>query len=433
MKSKLIKNILYFTKIFFILLLSFSLFSVIMSTLPSKKIKENITKSSYKLSEQGLYPNSIINIKGNFYDNFTDALILSQIYLHDPQKPLKSAFENKIPWYSMDFVETLNKLVKNEELYFPNYSRYWHGSTFIYRPFFIVADYNTVRWIIYAISSLLIILLSVNLNKHIGLSNTVFAISGLFFVNFYITQFSMQFINVFLIAFMASLFILKWKDKPLRNILQIFFIAGCFTAYLDLLTAPLVSLGFPLIIFTLIANTKKDFKIIKAIKNTVSISLLWAFGFALTWFSKLVLSTIFTEDNVIKDAFNNFLSRTGTNTAEKDFSRFDVIIENLDFVNFNNLLWLAIPMLLFVIIAFNKKGIKVSVVLLLISLMPFLWYILASNHSYVHDWYTFRLLSVSIICWLLILNNLISKQKLQNISINIIKIFTKLNPQKQTT
>ena len=52
---------------------------------------------------------------------------------------------------------------------------------------------------------------------------------------------------------------------------------------------------------------------------------------------------------------------------------------------------------------------------LLISVLPFVWYILIKNHSYIHARFTYRILLISIFAWLIIvLKNLTGKKKQKN-------------------
>jgi hypothetical protein len=65
------------------------------------------------------------------------------------------------------------------------------------------------------------------------------------------------------------------------------------------------------------------------------------------------------------------------------------------------------------IMSFNKKGISKAILYLLVAALPFVWYFGAANHSYDHNWFTYRIQAISISGVLLAINNLIHWEKLK--------------------
>ena len=114
------------------------------------------------------------------------------------------------------------------------------------------------------------------------------------------------------------------------------------------LTYPLVSLGIPLC-FLVALNREKFFAlpIKSAIKKLTAYSAAWGFGYVGMWASKWILATMFTEYNVLVDAFYNALSS------------------------------------------------KLSPSILQVSL-PFIWYFVVIKHSYIHDFLVYRELAIAI-------------------------------------
>ena len=77
--------------------------------------------------------------------------------------------------------------------------------------------------------------------------------------------------------------------------------------------------------------------------------------------------------------------------------------------------FIAIAMLLMVVLVafrFNAGGWRRAVQLLPIALLPWVWYFLAANHSYLHNWFTFRAQAVSIAAILLALMQFVNWKKL---------------------
>lgn len=99
-----------------------------------------------------------------------------------------------------------------------------------------------------------------------------------------------------------------------------------------------------------------------------------------------------------------------------DLTRFDAIKNNFQHVQWMVVLVVAIILVYFIVRHFNKYGIKAFGLFLLIALLPYVWYIIVDNHSYVHYWFTFRLQIVAVMGLLFALNSMVkppdNKQKI---------------------
>jgi hypothetical protein len=361
------------------------------------------------MREEGSYPYGIIHKRQCMMDNFTDALFLSQNYNFDSNKPVYSAMCCKHAVSSSGPLEAISRQVNFEEVSFNNYPRYWHGNSFLLRPFLLFLDYSFIRWILYVVSSILLLLLGIQLFQTIGKIKTVAFMMGLLCVNVFITQFSMQFFTVVILSVIACMLMCK-HFKNRKKILMISFIFGCLTAYFDLLTSPLLTCGLPLIVY-LSAENEDSFK--RKLQSLLLFAVLWGVGYALTWSSKWALGTIFTEINTFKDAYNSILYYTDS----EEFSRFEVITSNfnlLPVVFINLLLTLLLPL---VVIFFNKTAIKTNLLLLIVAMFPYLWYLFASQHSWWHSWFTYRIQAIAIIAMFFIFINFISWEKISNFSL----------------
>ena len=147
-----------FCKTFVILIAAYFAFAVLSCLLPDKSIKAHISESAPVIAEEGLYPKAIINKEQCQMDNFTDALIMNQIHSIDRKQPVKSARRMvRMSEKGRDWDQTglLLRTVNGETLEARHYARYWHGNTFLFRPFFLIMDFLTLRHILFIVSSLL--------------------------------------------------------------------------------------------------------------------------------------------------------------------------------------------------------------------------------------------------------------------------------------
>jgi len=183
------------------------------------------------------------------------------------------------------------------------------------------------------------------------------------------------------------------------------FVFGCLTSYFDLLTAPLLTCGLPLIVYL---STENEDSFRKRLLSLFLYAILWGVGYALTWASKWALATIFLDVNVFKDAFDTVLYRTSI----EHNSRFDAISVNYGLLPntlINIILLLLLPL---VIIFFNRSKIKTNLLLLIVAIFPYIWFFVAAQHSWCHWWFTYRIQAISIIALFFIFINFISWDKI---------------------
>jgi hypothetical protein len=405
-------TLLKYLKVFAILIASFFAFSVLVCLLPNQSIKKNIAKSVPDMVTDGCYHYGMINKRQFFMDNFTDAILLSQNYTLDKNQPVTSAMYVRRATTYTNTVEALDRQVNSDDGFqLVPYPRYWHGNSFLLRLFLLFSDYSFIRWLLYVISSILFLILGVKLFQTVGMRKTVAFVVGLLCVNIFITQFSMQFFTVVALALIASILMCKYY-KNRKKVLLVSFIFGCLTSYFDLLTAPLLTCGLPLIVY-LSAENEDPFK--KRFFSLFLFALLWGLGYGLTWASKWTLGTIFTDINVYKDAFETTLYRTNT----EYFSRLEAIHRNFKLLPTGFIYLISISLLLLALVFFNKKESKTNLLLFIVATFPFLWFLVVAQHSGWHPWFTYRILAISVISLWFILINFISWDKIRDIKSSI--------------
>lgn len=397
------KDVTKFIKVFVLLIASYFVFAVLSCLLPDKTIEAHIAQSAPGLAEEGSYPNAIITWDQCQMDNFTDALIMNQIYNIDRKHPVRSAMivnrssEGGLDW---DQPGLLLRRVHGEELKSHQYSRYWHGNTFLFRFVLLLMDFNMLRWTLYLISGLLMVMLLCAYYPEAGTLKTMVLSFGFLVTCGFVTQFSMQFFPVLALTLIGSLLVIK-RDKS-KDFGLLFFIVGSLTCYFDLLTAPLLTLGIPLAVM-LSLNKESQFDLKRNLLTIIKLILLWGLGFALTFFMKWVLASLILGQNVLADAYEVALYRMDT----EDFTRWDALSRNFKMIP----LWMiivAVAVLIVIDVVRHKRlNCKKALAYLLVGVMPLVWYLLLSNHSYIHWWFTYRLLAITITCLMLMLSDAI--------------------------
>lgn len=403
---------LSYIKTFVLLIATYFVLCVLSSMIPNDRIKYFVTKSAVELDKEGCYPKAILNLDQCQMDNFTDALILNQMTCIDSRKPIISAMAVYRRNDNVNMTHALLEYLQNDSGSSTQYARYWHGTTFLFRPFFNFMDYTMLRFLLFAFSSVLLFLFAIKYSRKTNIWKTLLLIISFLSCYGFVMQFSLQFFPVLAIAFGGAILLCNGNEKINQNIGLFFFIIGSITSFFDLLTTPLLTLGIPLLVWISL-QPREQIEIKKDIANVIKHSVSWFLGFALTWVTKWLLGTIALKENIFLDAWEQSVYRL----EAEDFTRWDAISQNFGMLN-QPLIMIALSLILIaIIISFNKNGWKKAVLFVIVGLMPYCWYFVLSNHSYQHWWFTYRSQMMSVACCLLALASFVStpkRKRLQN-------------------
>lgn len=395
------KTVYRYCIIFVSLIAAYFLFGVLSCMLPDESIKANIEKSAPLLAKEKLYPNAIIGMKQCQMDNFTDALIMNQIYRINRERPIHYAMkmvradEEGRGW---DQPGLLLRMTQGEDLEEVPYARYWHGNTFLFRPCFMFLDFNLMRWWLFVISTLLMVALLCAYYREGGLLKTMALAAGFVATFGFVTQFSMQFFPILAITVIASLLVIKRGESKDNGLL--FFIVGSLACYFDLLTTPLLTLGIPLAVM-LSLKRNEGFVLKDRLLEIVKLACLWGLGYGLTFVAKWALATLILGYNVFADALDTGLYRIGV----EDYTRWDAVAQNFRMLSLPMILTFVLVFVVLMLVRRSKFNWKKALLFLLIGLMPYLWYFVMSNHSYLHWWFTYRAQAISVVSLLLMFDS----------------------------
>ena len=375
----------------------FILFSLASALLPSKPIASNIEHSLKDVLHLPDYPQPLINGSKHSLDYAMDGMITNIIFSINPDKPLQSALLCR--WHINEeepYVSQWNNLAygiaHQDQLPQVVYGRYWHGNSFLFRFLFLMMDYNEIKWVIYILSSLLLLITTIFLYRRLGLLKAVALLSGLFFVNAYLMQFSIQMSPILFITLAGMMIASKISLAAEKKLFSLFLLLGAASAYFDLLTAPFLTFGMPFLVWFGIALEKKDFSFKKISCHFLITGSLWLLAYAFIWASKWFLVALFTDFHIWKDVGYHLLMRSDT----IDSGRMLAVR-----INFNNLplVWINLVLLFLLLraaIRFERKNVCASIFLLVVAIFPYLWFFALANHSYIHHWFTYRIQAFTI-------------------------------------
>lgn len=373
--------------------------------IPTERMENNLTTACMVMEREGTYPKPMYK-ENSQLDNYTDAIMLMTAANPKGEDNAFTASINcehyttgKTPDKDLIYIYSDNGTgYKNTE-----YARYWHGYLVFLKPLLYFFDYGQIKYIMMAIQLGLFVLLVVMISKRNSrLSVPIFL--GALFINPVATMLSLQYNSVCLITLLAMILVVYltdiWNEKNIYKWSILFLIMGAVTSFIDLLTFPLVSLGFPLLLYVGLSQRSLSLKgLWKDIFKTSLLSVSWLFGYGANLFMKWCWGSLITQRNIFENAFKQLRFRTSSDFEEKKVGFPEVLSRQTDVIF--KWVWLAIMVALIVtLVVFLLRNKRVDVKLLVLNAFigsfPFVWYAFTKNHSYVHSFFTFRELAVLI-------------------------------------
>ena len=395
-----------------LLLIVFYFLLFLVYFIPTNLMYDEVESSAETLSEQGLYYPLVGHDRGDQIDNYTIALMLNISSHNDGdiwQRPLLGESGSYIKG-SRNPIELLKSGYSQPSNSY--YTHYWHGWLVVIKPLLVFLDLVHIQQL-FTVAMLALAGCACFEVGHWGGCYSVCLGSALLLVGFWRTAVSLPASFSFFIALLGCIFISR-HERHLRAMggasdflwLGIFFfVVGAITNYFDFLDTPPITLGLPLLVLVISRRADLGNRRWRDLLLLICISCVsWALGYGLLFVSKWILTTLLTDRDAISAAFNEFLYRSGTTLSSAEggsnFRKIDAIAMN---VNMLIPRWTLVPLavlLVVYLVALRRRVLQHSplqfiVCILVISAIPFVWYLFASNHSYLHCWFTYRDLVVT--------------------------------------
>lgn len=385
---------------------------LLVYTIPTDRIMHNARASIELYEDLGVNPKVIRGYETTTIDTYTDAW-MTRIAIYDGnESALEKCLNNYYYGYSdgraADVCEGLIIYLQGEEGYSRMaYARYWHGYQVILKPLLYFFDYGDIMGILKFVQLALVAYCFVLLERNKLTKCIPCMVVMLGCMEFHVIGMSMQFSWVFMVAMAASIYILKKDEKSFRDLSVdlAFLVTGMCTSYFDFLTFPIITLGIPLTISILRRNMLRQ----KGRALVLLDAFYWVVGYGGMWVSKWVLGTIFTGENVIALGISALADRTGSDVNGVKVGLVDVLWENIRVIG-KYPYALAVVCAVIVLLAGRGRFVRASKemigAILFVICLPFMWYAISRNHSYIHAFMTYRGLSVSVFAGLCFLAQL---------------------------
>lgn len=338
--------------------------------------------------------------------NTTDTTIINQCICRPYDSVILNALLNpRFSFGSNSSSDLINAVNDISGYSIENFPRYWHGYMIFFIPILFVSDIGSIRIFIMIVQFFMTAALIYELGKINKLYIYIFSAVALF-INPITAVLSFHNTTIYLLSLLFMIIITHYNEALSKNDLYVllFTLNGVLVAYFDFFTYPLVAWGLPLTLYIML--NKKDFK--NQLIDVVILSLSWIFGYAFMWVGKWILASLLTNINVIADGINQSLYRISGDS----FGYLETLEKLFESVN-------DIPMVFLCIISFSTVfvfsiksnslrniDLKNYLPYLLIGLGPFVWYFVIRNHSYIHPWFEYRELAVTMFALLVAVPNL---------------------------
>lgn len=400
------KKILKFAGVFFVTLAILFGLLVLSCTIPQEKIYENSKESAKFMTEKekDFYMPLLSGETFELHD-YADAIWLSIAYGVDSEHPLRSALEGKYyngfgdRLYNINFYrDAVNDKIEPNTYYY----RYWHGPILFLRPLLTQFTYIDIRYMNVLLLTGLCFVLMILLQNKLDIKASVIFALAILSVNFFVVPYCLEYVPMFYVMFISSIMILYLQDK--QKIFYLFLITGICSNFFDFLTVETITLCVPLVIHFYDLYLKGAVNSVR--KNLIyfiKLCACWLCGYMFTWMSKWVISAVVLRTHVMTNVGESISQRSVGKIEKVSFGE---QLKGALLLNVRNLLPFRITkgpagtiimvlailcLLLAVWFVYRKKKIEeVTLIFLLIAWIPYVRYLVMSNHSYAHDWFTFR-------------------------------------------
>lgn len=405
------KQIAIHVAVFAALLAIFWLLLILAALIPNQAIQENMVQSALYYKEKDAFAFEKEGRWNSISDNYADAILLNVSWHLGKGNPFTATLDT---WYydgeTMGENVGLYLSVLEDEIQ-PNteYSRYWHGTAIVVRFLHLFMDVRGIKLCGFLGMMLLAFGTVGILVKHRQAELAVALLVSMAAIQIWNVRLSMEYQPAFLLAFLFCILYL-WLERKGDSWLTLLSVAGGVSiAFFDFLTTETVVLLLPLILVVAVRakeNRLGDFR--TNLRMLAGCGVCWMSAYAGTFLMKWTDASLVTGSNKFILAFSSVGERmTGSLSGEGSDNLFiripQAVIANLTmmFGGENRIepgrvvvgLFLATLILGSLLYLFYHRGNPTAIkLLMLLGSVVFLRYIILNNHSYLHEFFTYRAL-----------------------------------------
>lgn len=384
-----------------------------------QSIEKQVITSLQEIQKKELF--SFIQ-EGNYQtiqDNYADTILLNIMYHQDSQTPFYSTLAGK--YYEQDGVridEALIKSIQNNLKANTYYPQYWHGMVIVLKPLLMIFTLQEIRTIIAIFIVILLSIVGIYCIKHKLCAWYICFLLGYMLIqgwmSFYCIEYST---SIFIMSIMCSILCyLDYKGLIYKDMSCFFVFAGVLTCFFDFLTTETIVCLLPCTCIYAIYQRDKQLhrnSWQKFLKYICLFGIAYASMFFVKWSLVSICMGVDKMHEILQQAVFRIqgdielglFSNPSNSFAEKISG---AILRNIVCVMpfleqyTYHVLWIIVVIGVLVIASLiyimHTSITKYSYILLIIACLPLIRFLLLSNHSYVHFFFTYRALWTSVTC-----------------------------------
>lgn len=381
---------------------------ILTSLIPNEKLRDNMLGSAMLMNGADPFPQK--NGRNTITDNYADIILLNVIWNTDSSSPFVSSLDTK--YYDgndgvTDYGENYGLYAAVKDGTPPNtdYSRYWHGSAVFIRPLMLFTDINGVR-LTGALAALFLMVLSCIILARRKLYLEAAALPLAFIcVQAWNIRLSMEYQPAVLVTLAVLPFFLSLEKKGDTALIILSVVCGTMIAFFDFLTAETLTLLIPLITVMSVRYSEGRFANAKTeLITSAKCSLGWILAYIGTFLVKWTAASAVTGENKFAAALTSAEERFAGSV--QTFSPF-IQIFAAPFTNISTMLggneradvFPAITGIILIAAAVVtalylsrriRNAREYMLVAFILAAVPYIRYAVLNNHSYLHDFFTYR-------------------------------------------
>ncbi len=369
---------------------------------------------------------------GIILDYATDTIILSIAHELSPVTILTPAYVEKGKNDPVNTVSFLKSLKTPRVQTFTTYGRYWHGHSAVMRFAHLLFPLPEIHFLLAGLSLLLAGFSLFFTCRKFGLPETLAIGITLFASRYYFLFLNLQLYPVYFIGLLAILF-LAWKNRQVHR-LPIFFSIGMLCAYFDFLTAPVITLGLPMLAVCRYdmrqaekEQSSESGKWKSFLRIYIGYPAIWFAGYVASWGTKILLTAM--DSGNFSSTLHQILIRAGLEECKYNVPnlRYQAITDNFTWLRRYIpeeirivFFILVLAFLLLIIYEYIRKKrlceFRIILGTSVIALIPVFVLFCTANHALIHaKWLTYRSLTITAAAAVMLLSAFpVKKKSIQN-------------------
>ena len=416
--DRTMRRIFIHTGLFFGLLTVLYLSLVLSALIPNKLLLENFKSSalSYAQTEAFQFHNGA---KWNgIADNYADAILLNVAWHMGEGNPFTSSVDTDY-FDGGENGESVGLYLSVAEGAAPNtdYTRYWHGGAIAVRLCHLVTDVDGMKNL-GLMAALVLLAVNAALLWHRGHGDLAVLLAlSLAAVQVWNIRLSLEYQTAFMVtlALCPLYLILERKDDDLLTLLSV--VGGVSIAFFDFLTTETLTILLPLILVTAVRAKEGRLQPLgESLRLMVGCSLCWGFAYAGTFLVKWTAATLVTGENAfvlaIMMAAERVNGAAGLGQTSPDsifsavFANLTVLFGGTERVQMERVIpglavSLGVAGSLWYLLHKKDGNRDAALLLWMLGSVVFVRYLVLNNHSYLHEFFTYRALAAPVLALLL--------------------------------